>query len=86
MGADPDGDGLARRGTVSSTMRRAAHLSGGARCGAGAGCSAIKYQPLLARRYEQPHKIAGQTSPSIHPPIGNSYAPRDFLPEGPTEC
>ena len=33
-----------------------------------------------------PHKIAGQTSPSIHPPIGNSYAPRDFLPKGPTEC
>jgi len=27
-----------------------------------------------------PHKIAGQTSPSIHPPIGNSYASRDFLP------
>jgi len=27
-----------------------------------------------------PHKIAGQTSPSIHPPIGNSFAPRDFLP------
>ena len=33
-----------------------------------------------------PHKIAGQTSPSIHPPIGNSYAPTDFLPKGPTEC
>ena len=27
-----------------------------------------------------PHNIAGQTSPSIHPPIGNSYAPRDFIP------
>jgi hypothetical protein len=27
-----------------------------------------------------PHKIAGQTSPSIHPPIGNSYGLRDFLP------
>ena len=32
------------------------------------------------RRRGLPHKIAGQTSPSIHPPIGNSYAPRDFLP------
>jgi len=30
------------RGTVTSTMRRAAHPSGCARCGAGAGCSAIK--------------------------------------------
>ena len=29
--------------------------------------------------YPEPHKIAGQTSPSIHPPTGNSYAPRDFL-------
>ena len=28
-------------------MRRAAHPSGCARCSAGAGCSAIKYQPLL---------------------------------------
>ena len=34
------------RGTVTSTMRRAAHPSGRARCGAGAGCSAIKYQSL----------------------------------------
>jgi len=34
------------RGTVTSTMRRAAHLSVCARCGAGAGCSAIKYQSL----------------------------------------
>jgi len=35
------------------------------------------------KRHQQtalPHKIAGQTSPSIHPPIGNSNAPRDFLP------
>ena len=35
------------RGTVASTMRRAAHPSGSARCGAGAGCSAMKYQSLL---------------------------------------
>jgi len=34
------------RGTVTSTMRRAAHPAGSARCGAGAGCSAIKYQSL----------------------------------------
>jgi len=33
-------------GTVTGTMRRAAHPSGCARCGAGAGCSAIKYQSL----------------------------------------
>jgi len=32
------------RGRVTSTMRRAAHPSGCARCGAGDGCSAIKYQ------------------------------------------
>jgi len=34
------------RGTVTSTMRRAAHPSECARCGAGVGCSAIKYQSL----------------------------------------
>ena len=34
------------RGTVTSTMRRAAYPSGCERCGAGAGCSAIKYQSL----------------------------------------
>ena len=34
------------RGTVTTTMRRAAHPSGCARCGAGAGCSAITYQSL----------------------------------------
>ena len=34
------------RGTVTRTMRRAAHPSGCARCGAGAGCSAINYQSL----------------------------------------
>ena len=32
------------RGTVTSTMRWAAHPSGCARCGAGAGCSEIRYQ------------------------------------------
>ena len=32
--------------TGHSTMRRAAHHSGCAKCGAGAGCSAIKYQSL----------------------------------------
>ena len=38
------------QGTVTSTMRRAAHPSGCARCGAGAGCSAIKYQSLCRAR------------------------------------
>ena len=35
-----------KRGTVTSTMRRPEHPSGCAKCGAGAGCSAIKYQFL----------------------------------------
>ena len=34
------------QGTVTSTMRREAHPSGCARCGAGAGCSAVQYQSL----------------------------------------
>ena len=38
-------------GTVTSTMRRAAHSSGWARCGAGAGgCSAMKHQSLCTER------------------------------------
>ena len=45
------------RGTVTSTMRKAAHPSGCARCGAGAGCSAIKYQsrwtPLAPDRVDR---------------------------------
>jgi len=35
-------------GTVTSTMRRAAHPSGCVRCGAGAGCSRKKHQSLCA--------------------------------------
>jgi len=38
------------RGTVTSTIRKAAHPPGCARCGAGAGCSPIKYQSLAANR------------------------------------
>ena len=38
--------GRLTRGTVTSTMRRAAHPSGCARCGAGSGCSAMKNQSL----------------------------------------
>ena len=34
------------RGTVTSTIRRAAHPSGCARCGAGAGCTTMKCQSL----------------------------------------
>ena len=34
------------RGTDTSTMRKAAHLSGCARCGAGSGCSAMTYRSL----------------------------------------
>ena len=40
---------LRSRGTAISTMRRAAHPSGCARCGAGAGCSAMKHQSLYRR-------------------------------------
>ena len=38
------------RGTVTSTMRRAANPSGCARCGAGAGCSARKKHSLSMLR------------------------------------
>ena len=34
------------RGTVTSTMRKAAHPTGCARCGAGAGCLATRHQSL----------------------------------------
>ena len=34
------------RGIVTSTMRRAGHPSGCARCGAGADCSASRYQSI----------------------------------------
>ena len=39
------------RGTVTSTMRRAAHPSGCARCDASAGCSAMKYESLWGRTF-----------------------------------
>ena len=45
-----------RTGTVTSTMRRAAHPSGCVRCGAGAGCSGIKYQSLVRARPRQSQK------------------------------
>ena len=38
------------RGTLTSTIRKAAFPPGCARCGAGAGCSAIKYQSLYHAR------------------------------------
>ena len=41
---------LLTQGTVTSTMRKAEHLAGCARRGAGAGCSAIKYQSLWEQR------------------------------------
>ena len=44
------------------------------------GLRVIKKKKKLPSDSADPHKIAGQTSPSIHPPIGNSDAPRDFLP------
>ena len=44
--ADADVDEDGNDGTVTSTMRRAANPFGCARCGAGADCSAAKYQSL----------------------------------------
>ena len=43
-------------------MRRAAHPSGCARCGAGAGCSALKY-PSLRVRITDPGTDSGWRSP-----------------------
>ena len=47
--SNPSGKGLQRltRDTVTDTMRKAARPSRCARCGAGAGCSAKKYQSLF---------------------------------------
>ena len=39
------------RGTITSTMHRAAHPSGCARCGAGASCSVLRYQSLTGGGY-----------------------------------
>ena len=47
------------RGTVTSTMRRAAHPSGCARCGAGAGCSVIKNTNLISL-YRVGARVRGQ--------------------------
>ena len=53
------------RSTVTSTMRRAAHPSRCARCGAGAGCSSITHQSLWAgtgvgeARAGQRHQLRG---------------------------
>ena len=44
------------RGTVTSTMRKAAHPPGCARCGAGAGRSSIKYQSLTQSKEVCPGK------------------------------
>ena len=40
----------------------------------------VSFREIATGFLPLPHKIAGQTSPSIHPAIGNSNAPRDFLP------
>jgi hypothetical protein len=42
--SNPSGKCSQERLTRGSTVRRAAHPSGRARCGAGAGCPAIRYQ------------------------------------------
>ena len=61
-------------GTVTHTMRRAAHPSECARCGAGAGCSAIKYQ-FLSRPFEE----NPQSKPQTLNPTGDSPG-KVFLP------
>jgi len=55
------------RGTETTTMRRAAHPSGCARCGAGAGFSAIQYQSLWFSRESRrgTNANAGRTSTSV---------------------
>ena len=58
------------RGTVTSTMRRAAHPSGYARCSAGAGWSAMKYQSLYPRLGENPAVP--------HSGLGKSFQPMLF--------
>ena len=58
------------RGTITSTMCRAAHSSGCARCGAGAGCSAIKYQSLNLTRLSfvrSPRRSALRSPGPRHP-------------------
>ena len=52
------------RTTVTGTKRRAAHPSGCARCGAGAGCSVIKYQSLFG---------VGEGAPSRPSPPRTSF-------------
>ena len=55
------------RGTVTSTRRSAAHPPRCARCGAGAGCSAIKYQSLVCGEgpCERPHGVTAPRSEKI---------------------
>ena len=55
------------RGTVTSTISRAAHPSGCARFGAGAGCSAIKYQSL-----KHPQRFSVSVS-SVVGPLSSEY-------------
>ena len=47
----------APQGTVTSAMPRAAHLSGYARCGAGAGWSATKYPSLSSLLHTRPIEV-----------------------------
>ena len=60
--ASGEGAGIAQltRGTVTSSMRRAAHPSGCARCGAGADYSSSKFQALSL--LQNPHLCKGDVA------------------------
>ena len=81
------------RGTVTTTMRRAEHPSGCARCGAGAGCSTIKYHSLSVRSQRgiiQPHAIAPLLEAHGFPPrtdgtFREANAQTQSSPQNPTQ-
>jgi len=66
------------RGTVTSTIRRAAHPPGCARCGAGAGCSAIKYRSPV-NPSKRGRRGVHPTRPDPHP----AFASPGFFPTSP---
>ena len=66
------------RGAVTSTMRRAVLPSGGARCGAGADCSAMKYQSLRLR-YLLSASGSGGSGVGVLPNVCCSLLPAAWL-------
>ena len=75
------------RGTVTSTMRKTAHPPGCARCGAGAGCSAIKYQSLCAPGLRAKGDAARRLRRGEHQLLGRIPPPSDHrLGARPLDC